>query len=258
MELKVKSGIKVKSLTTIFTNINKLSDDINMRFSEDGIYVQGMDPSHVSIFELSLKKDWFEMYDVSNSLVLGLKCSTLNLLFGICKDGQSVHMNYISGKDKLDISFVSDEEIEHTNHEFNIPIMDIEQEIMDIPDSGYDVVILLDSKKLCENISPFSKFGDNIEFKLGKLGLSLSSSDDTNGTINSYINSDTYNNSESKIFNINLSLKYLMSFLSFHKISKKVEMRITQDVPFRMDYILEENDPSQYIRFYLAPRMDDE
>ena len=65
MKLCINEPKKSEQFGTIFQNLTQIANEIAMRFSEDKVYVQGMDSSHVCMFELVLKKEWFSVYELS-------------------------------------------------------------------------------------------------------------------------------------------------------------------------------------------------
>ena len=266
MNIILESKSKIGILTGILSNIHRFADDINLVLTNEKLYVQGMDSSHVCIYEICLKPEWFQSYDVKKPVTIGLKSSVMCLIFGLRQENQSIHMELEKNMDKFDISFVNNPNSQdETPREFSIPIMDIDQEFMDIPDSEYDVSFQINSKVFSDIICPLIKFGDDVEFKLSDNIVTLTTDGIINGSItatllNTSDNIQTiekYKNDKSCQFRISLSLKYMVMFCSFHKIRKYVKLYITKDIPLRMEYSLEDDDPSQYMRLYLVPKIDD-
>ena len=50
---------RTNNIAIILNCLKQFSDTVTLRFSEDGIDVQGLDGSHVSLFEWKLTRDWF-------------------------------------------------------------------------------------------------------------------------------------------------------------------------------------------------------
>ena len=70
MKVVLNEKDKVSKFACIFKHLKQFSSDINMYFSENGLYTQGMDGAHVCLFELSLRSDWFSSFDVEKILLL--------------------------------------------------------------------------------------------------------------------------------------------------------------------------------------------
>ena len=54
------------------------------------------------------------------------------------------------------------------------------------------------------------------------------------------------------------SVKYIHNMCQYHKISKHVNLYFSHDVPLQCKYIISDNEnQNDYIRFFLAPKIDD-
>ena len=269
MNIILESKTKITIFTNILSNIQRFSDSINMNFNEDQLYVQGMDSAHVCIYEICLKSDWFETYSVTESLVIGVNSAVLCFIFGLRQEHQRICIEFIDKTDKLGILFKNNQSYpDETPREFYIPTLDIDQDMMEIPESEYEVSFVINSKKFADLISPLAKFGDSVKIVLSKSIVQLTTSGGTFGSTTATLldintntkNIDNYVNTVSEQFEIAFSLKYMALFASFHKIGKDVKLHITQDNPLRMEYCLNEENvnSTEYLRLFLAPLVDDE
>ena len=50
----------------ILDTISILVEDVNLQCNEKGIFIQGLDPSKVSMFKLILKSSFFETYECNS------------------------------------------------------------------------------------------------------------------------------------------------------------------------------------------------
>jgi len=74
MKLVITEPTKVKAFAIIFRQLKNIVADVNMEFSDESVYIQGMGQSQVCLFELLIQKDWFTEYEVNKSFVMGLHC----------------------------------------------------------------------------------------------------------------------------------------------------------------------------------------
>ena len=58
MRIVINSPLKVRKMTQIFHYLKDLSTEVNINCSSDGIYAQGMDSAHISLFEIKLQAEW--------------------------------------------------------------------------------------------------------------------------------------------------------------------------------------------------------
>ena len=81
MKLIIGNKKKAQVFTAIFQNLNKFTVDVNIYFKEEELYIQGMDSSHCSMFEIVLKKDWFEDYTCDKECFVGVNALILYKIF---------------------------------------------------------------------------------------------------------------------------------------------------------------------------------
>ena len=273
VQISVSSKERINILNGIFGNIHKFSNDIVLIFSKNRLYIQGMDSSHVCVYEISLTSAWFDEYVVDLDINVGVQSSMLCLVMGIRQEHQSIWFEYSpASSDKFDILFKNNPEFQdEIPREFNIPTMTIEQELMHIPDMPYPASIVLPSKTFSDIISPLQKFGDSVTFYLSPNCINLQVTEGTDGDIIATLLDDDQNLDIVKEYKmtsttpiiLSLSIRYMLIFCAFHKISKLVTLNIVPDNPFQMKYILDcgdngdENNDENYMRLYLAPKVDE-
>ena len=83
MKLVISDDDDKNIFTQIFKHLNMFTELLNIRFEKERLYFQGMAQSHVSLFELVLIKDWFEEYNVSQPIVLGINIAILSKILGM-------------------------------------------------------------------------------------------------------------------------------------------------------------------------------
>ena len=64
MEVVIRSSEKVKKLAHLFHHLKNIINDVNINFTEDQMYIQGMDASHASLIEVQIKQEWFDEYKI--------------------------------------------------------------------------------------------------------------------------------------------------------------------------------------------------
>ena len=69
--------------------------EVNISVTSEGMYVQGMDPSHVGIFELKLKPEWFTSYECKHDQLMGVNCDIISNILNCIADGQIMKWSYM-------------------------------------------------------------------------------------------------------------------------------------------------------------------
>jgi hypothetical protein len=66
MKLTISEANK-KQFISIFQMLKNVSNMIQMNMNVDKIHIQGMDNSHVSLYDIQLDKTWFHIYEIDVS-----------------------------------------------------------------------------------------------------------------------------------------------------------------------------------------------
>ena len=63
MKFTIENKIKKELFVSIFQTLKNCTTILSLLFKKDGLFIQGMDKSHVCMFELFIKKSWFHYYE---------------------------------------------------------------------------------------------------------------------------------------------------------------------------------------------------
>jgi proliferating cell nuclear antigen len=255
MIVEIKNLKKAEQFVQIFQNLKLFTTNLNISFRKEQVYIQGMDSSHVSLFEVKLAKSWFDVYDIDEDTVIGLNVSILFKILHIRSDTQTITL--INNEDNLDIELKSDIKTEYDKF-FTLPLIDIDDEELGIPDVDSTLIFSMESKKFKLLIDQFSNFGEDIEFKYADDELMVLSDNNTEGSMKINIKLDDMEScevEEDANFKSSYNLKIISNMAQFHKLSNDVYLHISSDMPFQINYNL---DDDNYLRFFLAPRVGDD
>ena len=67
LTITINNSSKVTQFNTVLQNLKGISNCVLLNCDEKGIYAQGMDGSHVCLFELKIGEDWFDEYSCDDS-----------------------------------------------------------------------------------------------------------------------------------------------------------------------------------------------
>ena len=71
--LQLKDVAKIETFTTLFQNIKSFNDHVIFNFDVgDGLFLQIMDVSKISVLEIRIAASWFSTYKCTQSLALGI------------------------------------------------------------------------------------------------------------------------------------------------------------------------------------------
>tara|TARA_Y100001970_G_C14243165_1_gene866187 strand:- start:863 stop:1639 length:777 start_codon:yes stop_codon:yes gene_type:complete len=258
MKLHIVDKSKCDIFAGILQNLNKFATDINFYFNKDHLYIQGMDQSHCSMFEIKINASWFELYEINESIILGINTLILFKIMNTRQQNQLIEL-LCESNDKLSINFINSENNNEFPKQYEINLMDLDNEILSIPDCDFNVEFSLESKPFATLIDQLAIFGDNIEFVCSEENMNLITTGDF-GTMKvnlleedkKYVEEIVVGLEEEMKFNY--SIKFLQMFCSFSKIISNVKVNLLENTPMRVQYKL---DDDSYIHLFLAPKIDD-
>lgn len=168
------------------------------------------------------------------------------------------------------------EEVEETQtFGFEIPLVFLDEERMDIPtDTDYTAEIRLNAEWMSELIKTLKGFGDNVCVDCSEDELAFTASDVEHGLMRVPIHTDQllyFSIVEGAVVNMVFRLKILYVASLFHKMSKIVVIRMSEERPLQFVYWLEnpntaedagedageEMDPDARLVFYLVPCIEE-
>jgi len=257
MKIVINDKVKKDMFTALFQTLKNCTNIICLIFYEDYLYIQGMDKSHVCLFNIKIVNSWFSHYQKNNN-DLDKICFDSQVFFTIIstkQDGHSINISFDNESDNLNISLITPEN--NTKGEFNkffkMPLVDFDYELMDIPVVDYDAEFLITAKKIHEITSQMSSFGDDINIKCSDEGIDLIS----NGVMGEMLvnipidDLSEYCINEGDDINLNYSLVYIHKMCITNKLSNEIQFCISKEFPMKLKYDLGDNSSME---FYIAPK----
>lgn len=104
-----------------------LVDTGTLSSNEDGVTMQAMDSSHVSLVNLQLDSDGFDLFRCDRPHDLGLKMENLNKVLKCAEPSDTITIKHQEGEDKCVLMFES--EAQDRISDFGLKLMDIEGEV---------------------------------------------------------------------------------------------------------------------------------
>ncbi|KAF2764787.1 proliferating cell nuclear antigen [Teratosphaeria nubilosa] len=247
-------------LKKVVDAIKDLVQDCNFDCNDSGIALQAMDNSHVALVSMMLKSESFSPFRCDRNIALGINLTSLQK---VLRCAQNEDILTVKAEDAPDVVSMQFESADNDRiSDYDIKLMDIDQEHLGIPDTEYAAEITLPSsefQRICRDLSALS---ESVSIECTKEGVKFSCSGDIgNGSVNLRQHTDVEN--ESKNVSIKLSepvaltfsLKYLVNFCKASGLSDHVKLSLSNEVPLLVEYGLSNN---SYLRFYLAPKIGDE
>eukprot|EP00455_Lapot_gusevi_P056272 TRINITY_DN931_c0_g1_i1.p1 TRINITY_DN931_c0_g1~~TRINITY_DN931_c0_g1_i1.p1 ORF type:complete len:264 (+),score=115.15 TRINITY_DN931_c0_g1_i1:37-828(+) len=255
-EARLKQGNLLKKLLDA---IKDLVTEANFDCSSDGIALQAMDSSHVSLVSFLLRADGFEHFRCDRTLPLGINLSNMAKVLKCSEDDDSVTLKADDSPDN--VTFMFENPSADKFSDFELKLMDIDSEHLGIPDTEYKCVIRMPSKELQRICRDLGAIGDTVSIHASKDGVKFSVSGDS-GTGNITRRPVAAEKEEDSVvleveeeLTLTFALRYLNSFTKATSLSPSVTLSLSPDVPLVVEYKIED---IGHIRYYLAPKIEEE
>jgi len=247
-------------LKKVVDAMKDLCKDVNFDCSEKGLQVQSMDSSHVALVSLFLRESAFADFKCERPTSLGMNVDSLAKILKMCGPSDSLKVRWQSGADT--VGFQCESGSDDRIADFDLKLMQIESEHMEIPEQQYKVVAKMPSaefQKICRDLK---EFGETMQVKASKEGITFSVKGDMGGG-NVMLKPREAEKPEERValtvhepVSATFALRYLTNFAKAAPLSGTVELGLGPDAPLLVKYDLDNAD-NGYLQFYLAPKIDE-
>lgn len=168
------------------------------------------------------------------------------------------------GKDTCDNIYLTTRNKEkHKQGEFTLPLLDLDQIDIEIPDGKYGSILTIDSSEFQSTLKDLSCMeGDVVTIETGSSGLVLSSTGDV-GTAKFVIGKkvilgpigEDMEEQKGETISNDFSLKFLQVFTKATKLCTDLKLYLKHEHPIVLDY---EISGLGLLRFMLAPRINED
>ncbi|KAI5258877.1 Ribokinase-like protein [Aureobasidium subglaciale] len=244
-------------LKKVVEAIKDLVQDCNFECNDSGVGLQAMDNSHVALVSMLLKADSFSPFRCDRNIALGINLVSLQKVLRAAQDKDILTLKAEDSPDVVNLVFESSESDRIS--EYDIKLMDIDQEHLGIPDTDYAASITLPSAELQRICRDLSALSESVNIECTKEGVKFGCTGDIGS---GSVTLRQHTNVEKEDLNVDIqlsepvsltfSLKYLVNFCKASGLSSRVKLCLSTDVPLMVEYSLANN---SYLRFYLAPKV---
>jgi proliferating cell nuclear antigen len=256
-EARLEQGNVLKKL---LDSVKDLVTEANFDCSSQGIQLQAMDSSHVSLVALFLRAEGFEHFRADRNISLGINLQSMAKVLKCAGNDDTITLKADDNGDAVTFMFESKSQTRISD--FDLKLMDIDSEHLGIPDTDYKCVVTMPSgefQRICREISVV---GDTVQIAASKDGVKFSVSGDLgSGNIIVRQNQGVDKDEEPTIIdleeevNLTFALRYLNFFAKATSLSTSVTLKMSPDVPLVVEYKMGD---LGHVRFYLAPKIEEE
>ncbi|GMG10460.1 unnamed protein product [Aspergillus oryzae var. brunneus] len=140
--------------------IKDLVQDCNFDCNDSGIALQAMDNSHVALVSMLLKAEGFSPYRCDRNIALGINLVSLTKVLRAAQNEDILTLKADDSPDAVNLMFESAETDRLS--EYDIKLMDIDQEHLAIPETEYAATVEMPSaefQRICRDLNALSESG---------------------------------------------------------------------------------------------------
>jgi proliferating cell nuclear antigen len=255
-EARLTQGRIFKAL---IESIKDLVSDANIDCTEEGISIQAMDSSHVSLVSVVLRASGFDHFRCDRGISLGFNSANMSKILKCAGNEDVVTLKAEDEGDTL--TLMCESESQDRIADFELKLMDIDSEQLGIPDTDYKCTVKMPSTEFQRIIRDLQVLGDTCAISCTKEGIKFSVTGDL-GTGNVLIRSNaTAEKEEEQVIidmqepvDLTFALRYLNFFTKATQLGPTVIISMSPDVPVVVEYPIED---AGEVKFYLAPKIDE-
>ncbi|XP_023163380.2 proliferating cell nuclear antigen [Drosophila hydei] len=242
------------TLKRIVDALREILNQSTLDCSDTGIQMQAMDNSHVSLVSLCLRKEYFEKYKCNRNISLGLDLKSLTKVLKCANGDDAVTIKAADKADKVELSFESAGKERTADYELRL--LNLDQEHLAIPETEYNCVVHMPATEFARICRDMATFSESVVIACSKEGIKFSASGEM-GAANIKLSETTKGEVSIQVDEpvaLSFAGRYLSTFTRATPLAEKVKIGLAPDVPLLVEYPIEDYG---YIRYYLAPKVDD-
>ena len=264
LHVQIDDKKKKEIFVSLIQLLKNCSSSIHMSFETTRLHIQGMDKSHVCLFDIVLRKEWFSTYEINDSPIeICVDTATFYAIISIKSEPPVLVLQMTDTND--DVLYIQFQLADSPNIKKSVKmsLMVYEYEELTIPTVEYDADFSISSKQFAEMFAQLGEFGNNMRLICTEKQISMKTvGSESELTIDIPMELLTsYGIVEGETISLMYSLDYINKMCITSKLSNETEIYISNERPMKIMYSLSDADgesPSgDYVTFYIAPRFEE-
>lgn len=258
MKITISDKRKKEIFISLFNVLKNCSSLINLSIFNDFLHIQGMDKSHICLYDVKISNLWFNEYHIESEYKICFDSSIFYSIISTKNDNQQIMITMNNKEqDFLHIYFGSNEvkkgDFKKT---FKMPLCEYDYEEMNIPETEYDTEFSIQSKQITDIFTQLGNFGNDIVINCNEENIYMIT-DGTSGEMRVDIAIDDLNSFsivEGEKVSLTYSIAYMNKMCITNKLSSDIDFYLSNERPMKINYNLGDD---SYIVFFIAPKLND-
>ena len=244
--------VQSNAIRILFEALKDILTDVNIQISPDGLKIISMDGSKQAVVNLKLESNKFEKFYCQSSIKAGLNMTSLYKIIKSVKNNDIITF-YILAESSTKLNILIENREKKTNILTVLKLLDIDEDILSIPNIEFDTVKTMPSNDFQSYIRELSIITNKVTLESNNNNFSLSGEGDFAET---KINVGDSNNGEITTDHYakgTFYIKYLLLFTKSTNLCTTVEIYLKNQFPLILVYNVANLGKLQYC---LAPLVD--
>ena len=257
MKIMIEDTRKISKLANIFCHLKPFTDNVVIYVKPEGLYIQCMDDGHCALFECTLAKEWFALYDYeanTDQPTISVNIDMFYKVLNTRENEQTMELDLTKeDEDKINITFKGG----NTCKYFELPLVNIDHEVLNTDSiKETDIDLTIEGKTFCDLVNQLMIFDEvlTMTFSEEKIDMKSSGNDGSMKVDMKIDDIKEYAIAESTTLVQSYSLKYIHLMCQFNKLASEINMGFSKDKPMTMRYDLLEGSS---VIIHLAPKVRD-
>ena len=230
----------------------------NFNCSEHGITVQAVDDSRVLLVSLLVSVSSFEEYRCDREVTLGVDLESFSKIIKTANNDDMLTLMADDSPDQL-VTVLEDPTKDRIS-EYSLKLIDFDSEFLQIEDMEYDAVVNMPSVDFAKLVRDLKTISESLRLVVTKDSIKFTSEGE-NGSGSVVVKGSSENGDSSVSIHLDdpvdltFGLKYLNDIVKASTLSTNVTIKMADKTPALFEFKMESGG---YLRYYLAPKFDDE
>ena len=232
--VKMRLVIESALLKRIFDALRDMLTCVNIDVTEQGLSIQALDPSNVSMCDLCILPARFETFECPKTCVLGVNVATLSSI--LVSDGTTT---LTCDGDRL--------HVQCGGKTYSLKMINVEDQQFQVPDMDYDVYADVPSKEFYKICKDLAFMGDTVVFTIGDTLVA-----ETEGHLGALKCTVPTTIHVDKSFKLKVSMQRVMQLVKPYVLNDTIRVGFLEDMPVMFHWRLADG----HLKFHLAPMID--
>ena len=245
---------KASFLRQVVESIKDLINETNMDWDKSGIRIQGMDSAHIALSNIFLDATDCECYHVKEGITIGLDMLRMSKILAMANPDDSCEL-FIKSDEDASLSILLESPNSFKKGLFEIPLLEIEMEFLNIPETIYKNEIKISASEIPSAIREMSFLGDVVTITVDNNRFSISIQGDHGKGVRTWSGDClTIRSDLDEKFSQPFPIKYLLLALKAATTTQTLILEISDNCPLRIRCMFGKN---SHIINFVAPKLID-